>query len=533
MAAALIALVPTFFLGNVSGHDFEFHLNSWMEVQHQWSLGIWHPHWASLAHYGYGEPRFIFYPPASWTLGAALGEFLPWKVVPDAFIWIALTLSGCSMFLLACRFLSRADATLAAAFYAVNPYYLVVIYWRSALAELLAAALLPLLLLCVLDAERKRGHMIAPLGLVLAWAWLTNVPAAVMTHYSLALLVAILAWKKRSPRLLLYSTAAVVLGIMLAGFYLGPAIYQQRWIEVRQLFAPGVRPADNFLFTNIGDTDHDHFNRVMSWLGVLELTAVAAILLLAIKRTRPGKTLVWSLLCGWSALCFLSMVRISDAAWNHMPFFQYAQLPWRWLSCLGVTLCLLLPLAWKRWPTRLVMCALMIAVLPLLNRTVQNVWWDTAADINEIQDNQQTGYGYDGVDEYVPRTADGAAIKPDAPLVTLVGDSQGQIALGSWLPESRNFTVVSGTPVAVQVRLFRYRGWNVEVNGEPVSHWLGPDNGEIMIPLQAGVNHVHVFFSPTWDVKAGALISCCGVLVWLGLILWKWGWYQDTETFTV
>ena len=103
MAAAFAVLLPTFFLGIPSGHDFEFHINSWMEVLSQWRLGILYPRWAALAHFGYGEARFIFYPPASWMLGAALGSFLPWKIVPGVYEWIALTLSGCSMFLLARR----------------------------------------------------------------------------------------------------------------------------------------------------------------------------------------------------------------------------------------------------------------------------------------------------------------------------------------------------------------------------------------------------------------------------------------------
>src|SRR4029077_1448321 len=105
-----------------SGHDFEFHLNSWMEVVGQWRLGILYPRWAALAHFGYGEARFIFYPPISWLFRPALGLFLPWWVVPTVYEWIALTFPGFSMFLLARRFMQRPDATFAAALYAVNPY---------------------------------------------------------------------------------------------------------------------------------------------------------------------------------------------------------------------------------------------------------------------------------------------------------------------------------------------------------------------------------------------------------------------------
>ena len=145
--AAFAVLVPFFFLGNASGHDFEFHLASWMDVAGQWRAGVLYPRWAALANWGFGEPRFIFYPPASWILGAALSFVLPWAMVPGAFIWLALTIAGVAMFALAKEWLPTRDAMAAGVLFAINPYHLVIVYWRSDFAELLASALVPLAML--------------------------------------------------------------------------------------------------------------------------------------------------------------------------------------------------------------------------------------------------------------------------------------------------------------------------------------------------------------------------------------------------
>jgi len=539
-ATALVVVLPFLAFGSPSGHDFEFHLNTWMDAAGQWKQGIIYPRWAALAQWGYGDARFIFYPPLSWMLGAALGTVLPWKWVPGIYIWLALTLSGCSMYVVARQWLDQTNAICAAALYAANPYYLIIVYWRSAFAELLAGALLPWLLLYTWRLQKRGSSAVLPLALTLAAAWLTNIPAAVMITYSFVLLLALAAVTRRSFMVLGYGAVAAFLGAGLAAFFLLPAACEKSWVSLAQVLSPGVRPVENFLFTAIGDRDHDRFNLLVSVVASAEIFLTVLALAFLSRRTSPtaekpatafqnsddpdstspapadergSESLVPFLVL--PAAPALLMFSITAFAWAHLPLLRFLQFPWRWLLCLSLILAVSVPLAFRRTTLRLLICFALLAVLVFCSVHIQAPSWEDAAGSAAILESHRTGQGYKDVDEYIPADADNYEIKQDAPLITASGQSQASFGIQAWTPESRLLRAVVARPGILTLRLFNYPSWLATVNGHPVSAESDPTTGQMMVPVSAGENQIRISFTRTWDRTAGGIISLVFILALL------------------
>jgi 6-pyruvoyl-tetrahydropterin synthase related domain len=536
MLAALALLLPFFWLGSASGHDFEFHVASWLDVAYQWKHGVLFPRWTAWTNFGFGEPRYIFYPPLSWILGAALSLVLPISWVPAAFVFLTQTLAGMCAFFLLRRLVGKTPAYLGAAFYAANPYALLVSYVRSDFAEQLACAIFPLLLLSalrlagLLKNEKPGRSTIASFAILFAGVWLCNAPAGVIASYSLALLFAWAAVTQRSWRVMLRPAGGLALGFGLAAFYLVPAAYEQRWVNIGQALSSGLLPSQNFLFTEIADVEHNWFNWISSFCA-LALILLAALAALASRRfagksgDSNGPKPVWNALLVLGSVATFMMLRLTTPLWNFLPKLRFVQFPWRWMSIVAVICCCFLAAAIERRRGWLWFAGVAILSFPLGYFLTQHTWWDP----DEMPTQQAAitnGTGYEGVDEYDPLGDDHLDLPKHAPLAATLPEAlkdsrskllDAKIQVEIWRTDDHRIFVETATPARVALRLLNYPAWQVTVNGKTVSPKKPDDLDQMLVPIEGGKSEIEVRFVRTNDQSAGIALSILSLLLSAGL----------------
>ncbi len=531
MAAALAIVAPFYGRGNASGHDFEFHATSWLDVAGQWKQGTLYPRWAEWANWGFGEPRFVFYPPLSWMFGAALGLTVGWTACVPAFLVLTQAVAGLCMFALARRTMPLRAALFAGAVYAANPYAQLVAYLRSDFAELLGAAFFPLLILFGVHlAEAADSRTVrrgtALFAAVFALVWLCNAPVGVLASYSTALLFAVMAAQQRSWRPLARGAGGFGLGFGLCAFYLLPAAYEQRWVNIAQALSAGLQPAENFLYTTIQNPEHNWFNWIASStaVGMIVLTGLAAVA--AHRKDENEKQ--WQLLVLLAAASTVLMFRFTAPLWELLPKLRFLQFPWRWMLPLAV------PFAWlaagsvaRRRFGGIAAGGIILVLAAAGTYFVQHGWWDKE-DIPALRAAIARGDGYEGTDEYDPRGDDHTDLPQHTPRAKLLPANeesatavQGEVHIERWRAEEKRVQVKTRGPVKMALRLLNYPGWRVEVNGSTVRPEHAEGTAQMIVPLEAGESRVSVHFARTPDRALGIGFSLASLFVFLVVLRFR------------
>ncbi len=555
LLSALFVLAPLLRNGPSCGHDFNFHLQNWMEIAAQWKGGVPWPRWAVHAAWNAGEPRFLFYPPLSWLAGGALTLFLPVSATPAGYPFLGLVVRGCSMRRVACRWVPPPVATLAGCLYLANPYMLFVSYERTAFAELLAAAWMPLLLLALLRTQVSVWRVALPVALL----WLTNAPAAVVGCYSILLIGALrlsLEAYRAAPRAemlrnALRTAAGTLLGLALATVYILPAAYERRYVQITMALVESLRPENNFLFAHTGNILHDQVLRAASWNAIELLSVVALCAGVYLLRRggadthttggatpSPGAPLAARtavLLVSAAAACVaLLLLHISAPLWRYAPELAFLQFPWRFLTVVAPSAALLAAFVLPRM--RLVPAMVLALVCAFSGGAFGARDYGQVCDDEDRASTQAAafahGNGLEPTDEYTPSVADNDQLDAHDPELWLArqtddppspAGSASQLHLLKHTPQYLSIRIdPQDRPSVLVVRLRRFPGWQVRDNTRAVPDLPERNDGLFAIPLTAGRAHgIVIAYSWTADQWLGLAISCGALALFAFLVAWE------------
>ena len=541
--AALLITLPLMLHGCSCGHDFDFHLQSWLDAAQQLRHGTLYPRWAFSAAYNAGEPRFVFYPPLSWMLGALIAILFPISATPAIYTWIALIAAGFAMHYLARQYTSPNAAILTATLYMANPYMLFNAFERTAYAELLAAAWIPLLLSAVLREKPTVRGIALPVALL----WLTNAPAAVMGCYMLALLAilrltaSLRASRQAASHLLLTMTAGAALGLALPAFYLLPAAYERRYVQIAMAILPNMRFEDNFLFGHTTDSAHNAVLHSASLLAVILLLLTASAITTLYLRSRSKETPVLTTsLTALTAVIALLLVPMSTPLWRHLPDLAFLQFPWRLLTILSAVLAfaiaLLLPRGENKYKFMLIAAPLCALALSQLSIGLYRQPCDDTDLPATVASLFNTHHGVTPTDEYTPNEADNDVLRSNNPGYWLTTDPAAFAPdtvpnLGATDPSfaddldpdqtisaraPQHLVLHLPQPETLVLNLRDFPDWRLTRDGSELPPHLQRDDGLLTVALPAGDSTLDIAWQYTLDQKLGLAITACALAL-LGL----------------
>jgi hypothetical protein len=296
--------------------------------------GNLYPRWCFDANAGLGAPVFVYYPPLPFYVAAL---FYP-------LVWAGLSIKGLYLLCLlivtmvtgftAFRWLSSLTTVPVRALfltlvYLWLPYRMELQMFRAAYGELWCMAFLPLVFMAsrrIVQGDRKAIRLLA---ISLALCFLSNMPAAVIGVLASGAYVALMAGKTHWKRISDYALG-FVWAVIMAGFYLGPAIIYKPYITTEGVIS-GQRSWSNDYVSMANVTEHGQGHVVIAIM--VSLMALAGMIGFCIwHRARLTDGLLqreWRIWAGMALVSVFMLFPASAFIWNQLGFISMLAFPWR------------------------------------------------------------------------------------------------------------------------------------------------------------------------------------------------------------
>ena len=557
-------LTPGYFF---AAHDARHSVFFLVEFDQTFRDGFLWPRWSPDFSFGYGYPLFNLYAPLSFY-GAELLHLvgLSFTTAIKTMYLLATIGSGLAMYGFVRRLFGSSSGLLAAVVYIYVPFHLVEIFVRSAYAEFIALALIPLVFWVF--TELIAAPTWARFGLAgLAYGLLVLTHHATFFTFSPLLMVyilyLILAKTRFDLKKLFFSALNAagggLLGLALAGIYLLPLVAEMRFIKVEQWTSGSYNYLDHFVyFSQLFSPDWGYgyagvglLDDFSYQLGIVVIGLIAFALVSAWRRRFPHHGTALFFLASTGGVILL-MSPLAETIWQIVPIASLVQFPWRLLGMTAFTMSIVagslladnsrpsatnyqLPMTNNESPisqsssspSSLYMLCLVIVLASFPYTLPQYTdipdWaetplavinWDRASIVDRV--------GMVSVTEEQPQTspleAEYLAQGYPTTAAGLVAGS-GTVETLYHGGASDTVRVTASELVTLQFYTYDYPGWQVTLDGQSLDYRPAPPFGLITVDLPAGEHTVHLRMGSTPARTIGALLSGLALVIIGGCLI--------------
>lgn len=481
----------------------------------------------------YGQPLPLY----AHQLTAYLGALILWltpnpELAYNVIILVGAISSTLFMYYLLKVWVRPLSAFIGAAFFNVTAYRLLNIYIRGALPEFFTSTWILLNCLAIIGLVRRRR-------LKLSWlTFVVSLTLLILTHPLIAglwsgCLICFSVYRfyrKRVFRELLFLSGAILLSLLVAGYYVIPLIFEAKYLIIGHELAlapifSGIRNILTESWLYFGLTSHPGPRENFIFIGIFETALlILGTLVYIFDRHFPKRRLLgWLVVC--SGVIIFLCLPASSLIYRLIPHLSTIQYAWRWF-----TLLMLIP------PVILAIISdkLKSPVLPVIFLIVVfSVRFPQAYGKNYYQVPRQS-YFQTVATLHTPNlnTVWMTHWQDYPPKLTQfkIVDGQGQIVKTAMGNLYHAYLTESTTPLRLVDYTFYFPGWRVLVDHEPQTiEFQDPAyRGLITFSVPPGKHLIEVQFINTKIRLFANTVSSLALMGFIGLLVIPAKFYEET-----
>ena len=509
-------------------HDGEYHVIRFYQFDKVLRDGDFYPRWAPDLNLGLGIPLFSYIYPFPNYVAFFLHIFGVSFI--DAFklnLFFAVIISGIFFYLWAKNFFGNIGAMVGAVFYLFSPYLFVDVYIRGSVGEVWALAFFPGFLWAITELILNEKRVFLPISIIFLSLIIFshNILAFLFFPFAISYSFILILISKEKRNKIINLVKVVLISVGISSIFWLPAILETKYTVGLQIYDFRTNFPDLYqlIFPSWGSGFFGGGiqNEMSVQIGLANLLAVAVSFFVLYKLNKKKdikRVLVAFFILSFFLVVFL-MQEVSLFVWEKIPFMNYFQFPWRFLS-LTILICSFLAASiFSLVKSKLLaLLLILIGVLLTFNYAHPAYYLERNDEYYQTRPNFIDGTNSMG-NVFNTIWIKGDFVRKKEKISNL--GKELKVEIKEVKSTRYKFNISSNKDFPLVLNTAYFPGWDVLINKKQVD--IAPsENGLISFTLPKGKNLVEVSFNDTPIRSIAFLISIISFVLVLKLFFQNW-----------